>query len=163
MFLFVDQKPGMQHITAINDFIAAHWMDIGYSLNFDEDGNQVDLIAAQGQNNPKACCKLVLQKWLKGAVGVQPVSWKTLLEIVLGLGHKSAHDKIKDYLVRELRKSPRAMHKLTEPVSATPDSFQSSGLSSMVSIGSSYVGGNSSVVSDEAGGHGCVNYDDGQA
>jgi len=125
----------MQHIAAINDFIAAHWMDIGYSLNFDEDGNQVDLIADQGQNNPKVCCKLVLKTWLKGSMGVQPVSWKTLLEIVLNLGHKSAHDKIKDYLVRELRKSPRAMQKLTQSIAATPDSLQSlpypSGLSSI--------------------------------
>lgn len=149
-----DQKPSMQHITAINDFIAAHWMDIGYSLNFDDDGNQVDLIAAQGQNNPKNCCKLVLQTWVRGTTGVRPVSWKKLLDIVLSLGHKAAHDKIKDYLVREFQKSPKAVQRLTQPVSAT-DSLQSTGLQSF----SGYVG-SSLPATDETDSH--VIYDEGQ-
>ena len=70
------------------------------------------------------------------------------------LGHKAAHDKIKDYLVREFQKSPKAVQRLTQPVSAT-DSLQSTGLPSL----GGYVG-SSLPATDETDSH--VIYDEGE-
>lgn len=82
----------------ICDYIAAHWMDIGYCLDFDADGNQVDLIENEGGRNPKKCCTLMLKTWIQGDKGKQPKTWQTLLDILLSLDLKTAHDKVKEHL-----------------------------------------------------------------
>ena len=88
----------MALVKGICDYIAAHWMDIAYSLDFDPDGNQVDLIEQQGARDPKRCCELTLKTWIQGTKGKQPQTWQTLLDILISLDHKAAHDKVKEYL-----------------------------------------------------------------
>lgn len=88
----------MKLAAQICDFIAAHWMDIGYCLDFDEDGNEVDMIEEQVGRNPKKCCLLMLKTWIQGKKGKEPKTWQTLLDIIISLDHKTAHDKVKEYL-----------------------------------------------------------------
>ena len=88
----------MALVKGICDYIAAHWMDIAYSLDFDPDGNQVDLIEQQGARDPKRCCELTFKTWIQGTKGKQPQTWQTLLDILISLDHKAAHDKVKEHL-----------------------------------------------------------------
>ena len=100
-------------------------MDIGYSLDFDEDGNQVDLIEGEGNGNPRKCCMLMLKTWIQSGKGKQPLSWQTLLDIILSLDHKTAHDKVKEYLLNEQRKKLQDSIPTIHPIEATHDSLQS--------------------------------------
>ena len=88
----------MALVRGISDYIAAHWMDIAYSLDFDPDGNQVDLIEQQGARDPRRCCELTFKTWIQGTKGKQPQTWQTLLDILISLDHKAAHDKVKEHL-----------------------------------------------------------------
>ena len=87
--------------TEICGYIAAHWMDIGYCLDFDDDGNQVDTIDSECNGNPKKCCSLMLRTWIQKGKGKEPKTWQTLLDILISLDHKTAHDKVKEHLQRE--------------------------------------------------------------
>ena len=113
----------------ICDYIAAHWMDIGYCLDFDEDGNQVDLIESTGHGNPKQCCTLLLKTWIQSDKSKRPKTWQTLLDILLSLDHKAAHDKVKEHLQyiqsKQQSKTPGLMA-VSNPVEESGDSLQSS-------------------------------------
>ena len=61
--------------------LSPYWRIVGTVFNFDKTGNQVDIIEGKHRNDPEACCQAILQHWLKGN-GVQPCSWRTLIELV---------------------------------------------------------------------------------
>lgn len=106
----------------ICDFIAAHWMDIAYCLDFDPDGNEVDLIEQEGNRNPKQCCTLMMKKWIQGNKGKQPKNWQTLLDILMSLDQKTAHDKVKGHLQREQQKKvqePQNSITVSRPIEET--------------------------------------------
>jgi len=99
-------------------------MDIGYSLDFDEDGNQVDLIEKQEGRNPKDCFMLMVKTWIRSEKG-KLCSWQTLLDILLSLDLKTAHDKVKEYLLSEQKKKLQDSIPTGVPVEATHNSLQS--------------------------------------
>ena len=106
----------------ISDYFAAHWMNIGYCLDFDPDGNEVDLIEEDGNGNPKKCCRLMLKTWIQGDKGKKPKTWQTLLDILISLDHKTAHDKVKEhlqYIQSEQQKTNQESIKVTQPVEET--------------------------------------------
>ena len=118
----VAQKATMKLIPAICDYIAAHWMDIGYSLDFDDDGNQVDTIDNECNGNPKKCCTLMLRTWIQKGKGKQPKTWQTLLDILISLDHKTAHDKVKERLQYEQsqqQQNTQELIKVSQPVEET--------------------------------------------
>ena len=84
----------MTLIQEASRFIAADWRDIGYRLDFDADGNEIDVIAEECREHPKKCCVAMLKKWIQGKAGVKPVTWQTLLQIILSEDHQAAHDSI---------------------------------------------------------------------
>ena len=84
----------MNLIQEVSRFIAADWRDIGYRLDFDADGNEIDVIAEECREHPKKCCVAMLKKWIQGKAGIKPVKWKTLLQIILSEDHQAAHDSI---------------------------------------------------------------------
>ena len=98
--------------TEICDYIAAHWMDIGYCLDFDDDGNQIDTIENEGNRSPKKCCTLMLRTWIQKDKGKQPKTWQTLLDILISLDHKTAHDKVKEHLQHEQSKQQQKTQEL---------------------------------------------------
>ena len=140
MFLLrlVGQKVKAKLAKEICDYIAAHWMDVAYCLDFDDDGNQVDLIEREGNRNPKECCMKMFTTWLQGSKGKEPKTWQTLLDILLSLDHKAAHDKVKEHLQYEQSKQQKKTQesiKVSVPVEET-DSDTSMLSSSGQSLGS---------------------------
>ena len=88
----------MALIQEVSCFIHAHWKGIGYRLDFDAVGNEIDGIIEEYQANPKKCCVAMLKKWIQGTSEVKPVSWKTLLQIILSEDHKATHDSVMEIL-----------------------------------------------------------------
>ena len=120
----------------ICDHFAAHWMDVGYCLDFDPDGNEVDLIEEQGNGNPKKCCRLLMKTWIQEGKGKKPKTWQTLLDILITLDRKAAHDKVKEelqYIQSEQQKKAHAqeMVKVSQPVEETDTGSMLMSLSSM--------------------------------
>ena len=61
--------------------MATHWRKIGFLMDFDETGTQLDII---GKNHPfdaEACCQAVFKHWVKGN-GIRPCSWRKLIELI---------------------------------------------------------------------------------
>ena len=58
--------------------VMAHWTDIAYSsLHYDIP--KVKSIQVKHTNNPKDCCKELFTDWLTTDNGIDPKTWKTLL------------------------------------------------------------------------------------
>ena len=131
----VAQKPTMKLAPEICDYIAAYWMDIGYCLDFDDDGNEVDTIENGGNGNPKKCCTLMLKTWIQGDKGKQPKTWQTLLDILISLDRKTAHDKVKErlqYIQSKQQQKAQESIKVSQPVEETATD------SAMLSVSSTY-------------------------
>ena len=61
--------------------LAPVWKYFGISLNFDPEGQTLNLIEAEQKlNGPIACCQAMFQHWLAGN-GV-PASWGTLIKLL---------------------------------------------------------------------------------
>ena len=61
--------------------LAPKWKDFGISLDFDPEGQTLNLIEAEQKlNGSTACCQAMFQHWLAGN-GV-PASWGTLIELL---------------------------------------------------------------------------------
>ena len=57
------------------------WKTFGALLNFDSNGAKLRDIEHEYPNDPESCCREVLQHWLVGN-GVEPCSWRKLVEII---------------------------------------------------------------------------------
>ena len=69
-----------QKVHVIQD-LAPKWKDFGIFLDFDSDGQTLNLIEAeQKMNGPVACCQAMFQHWLAGN-GV-PATWGTLIKLL---------------------------------------------------------------------------------
>ena len=105
-------------------------MDIAYCLDFDDDGYQVDLFEKQGNRVPMECCMVMLKTWIRGTKGKEPKTWQTLLDILLTLDYKSAHDKVKEhlqYVQSKQQKNSQESVKVSVPEEETnPDTSLSS-------------------------------------
>ena len=61
--------------------LAHIWYQFGILLDFDESGKQLECIKHDNIGDPNACCQATFQHWLKGN-GVQPCSWRKLIEVL---------------------------------------------------------------------------------
>ena len=62
--------------------LAPCWKNFGVLLEFDDDGNQLELIESEnGQHNPHKCCQAMMRHWIAGN-GEQPTTWRTLLALL---------------------------------------------------------------------------------
>ena len=68
-------------------------MEFGYLLLQDKTGAKVDSITHKHRENPNAINLEILRSWLSGA-GLQPVSWKTLVDVLKDIKLYVLADKI---------------------------------------------------------------------
>ena len=86
---FADRKPKLVQLTKLKTSkgkvlqiiksIAPQWKTIGDLMDFDDDGNKVDLIANEHkEDGPVACCRKVFTLWLKGT----HATWRNLIDLL---------------------------------------------------------------------------------
>ena len=68
-------------------------MEFGYLLLQDETGAKVDSITHKHMKDPSAINLEIFRLWLNGA-GLQPVSWKTLVDVLKDIKLNVLADKI---------------------------------------------------------------------
>ena len=68
-------------------------MEFGYLLLQDETGAKVDSITHKNRENPNVINLEIFRLWLSGA-GLQPVSWKTLVDVLKDIKLNVLADKI---------------------------------------------------------------------
>ena len=83
-----DEKPRLAQLTILKttkgrvqiiDSIAHRWKKLGILMDFDDDGNKVDLIENEHkQDGPVACCQEVFKLWLKGT----HATWRNLIDLL---------------------------------------------------------------------------------
>ena len=61
--------------------VATFWRQLGFLMDFDEIGTQLDIIEKNNPSNAEACCQAMFQHWVKGN-GVKPCSWRKLIELL---------------------------------------------------------------------------------
>ena len=61
--------------------IAPRWHHFGDQLQFDSDSRLLKVIKENHKGDCESACKEMFQWWLKGK-GVQPVSWRTLAQLL---------------------------------------------------------------------------------
>jgi hypothetical protein len=61
--------------------LAPCWRDLGYIMNFDPTGAEIESIEQKYRGDPKDCCRAMFQHWLNGN-GKRPCSWGTLIELL---------------------------------------------------------------------------------
>ena len=71
--------PGDQKVNIVAS-VAEKWKDIGFQLDFDATGQQLDEIETGCEKDPSSCCQAMFQHWLMGN-GVEQ-TWGKLLEIL---------------------------------------------------------------------------------
>lgn len=72
--------------------IMDHWKDVAFnSLCFDT--SMIAEIEKKGKNDPKHCCIILFEDWLKTENGVSPKTWETLLT---QLGKIELSDKVEE-------------------------------------------------------------------
>ena len=83
---FADVKPRLAQLTMLKtskgkvqiiNSIAPQWKTIGDLMDFDDDGNKVDLIANEHKEDV-ACCRKVFTLWLKGT----HATWRNLIDLL---------------------------------------------------------------------------------
>ena len=65
----------------IIDRVAPHWQDFATNLDFDPSGNTMRIIDQRHRGDPNACCRDMMQTWLRG-MGKQPATLKLLVDIL---------------------------------------------------------------------------------
>ena len=79
------QFPGTR-LQVINS-VAPRWKQFGLFLDFDEQGNTLDMIEAEKRTHFD-CCTEMFKRWLKGE-GVQPVSWSQVISLLQENGQRN--------------------------------------------------------------------------
>ena len=77
--------------------LAPHWRDLGYIMNFDPTGAEIESIEQQYRGVPKECCRAMFQHWLNGN-GVRPCSWGTLIELLEDCDQQALVEEIQSAL-----------------------------------------------------------------
>ena len=65
----------------IIDQVAPHWRDFATNLDFDPSGNTMQIIDQRHPGDPTACCREMMQTWLRGR-GRQPATLELLVDIL---------------------------------------------------------------------------------
>ena len=103
-YLFSADKPRLAELTMLKTTegqkvniirdLAPNWKHFGIYLDFDPDGQTLNLIEAeQKMNGPVACCQAMFQHWLAGN-GV-PATWGTLIELLQDAEQSHLAEQIK--------------------------------------------------------------------
>ena len=61
--------------------VAPFWHELGFLMNFDKSGTEINTIDQKYRGDPKDCCQAMFQHWLNGN-GVKPCSWRKLIESI---------------------------------------------------------------------------------
>ena len=109
-FLASDSKPRIAELLMLKtrkgetvniiEHLAPQWKQFGLYLDFDHTGSHLDLIEAEHAHEPHrvvACCREMFKHWLEGN-GVQPVTWRTLIELLDHCNERFLVEQIKDAL-----------------------------------------------------------------
>jgi len=109
-FLASDSKPRLAELVTLKTrrgqsvnvikSLAPQWKQFGLCLDFDHTGQQLDLIEAEHAHESHrvvACCQEMFRHWLEGN-GVQPVTWRTLIKLLVDCNELFLVKQIKDAL-----------------------------------------------------------------
>ena len=77
--------------------LAPRWRDLGYIMNFDTTGAEIEMIDQKYRGDPKECCRAMFQLWLSG-YGVRPCSWGTLIELLEDCEQEALAEEIQSAL-----------------------------------------------------------------
>lgn len=88
-------RVGDQKIKIV-EMIEADWKKFARHLHFEE--HVIRSIDKECKPSVYDCCCEVLNKWLEGEKGLQPASWKVLIEILRELGKQCVADLVSKYL-----------------------------------------------------------------
>ena len=77
--------------------LAPHWRDLGYIMNFDNTGAEIETIEQKYRGDPKDCCRAMFQHWLNGN-GIRPCSWGTLIELLEDCDQEALIEEIQSAL-----------------------------------------------------------------
>ena len=77
--------------------LAPSWRDLGYIMNFDPTGAEIQSTEQQYCGVPKDCCRAMFQHWLSGN-GVRPCSWGTLIELLEDCDQQALVEEIQSAL-----------------------------------------------------------------
>ena len=89
--LYVDEKPKLHELLSfstvsgvtinITEKVGTDYTDLGILLLEDEDGAKVEQIKSDCRDKSAAIVREILMRWVRGQ-GRQPVTWKTLIEVL---------------------------------------------------------------------------------
>ena len=65
--------------------VGTHYTNLGLILLDDEDGTIVEAITSQFHENAVKITREILTRWIRGE-GIQPVTWKTLIDTLRNIG-----------------------------------------------------------------------------
>ena len=78
--------------------VGTHYTDLGLILLDDEDGALVEAITSQFHENAVKITREILMQWIRGE-GIQPVTWKTLIDTLRDIGLTELATSIHDSLL----------------------------------------------------------------
>ena len=78
--------------------LSPYWKDLGYLLEFDDNGTEISVIEKRHHGDPDECCTAMFHYWLKGN-GVKPHSWRKLIELIDDCDQQELADEIQDALL----------------------------------------------------------------
>ena len=77
--------------------MAPFWQRLGSLLDFDDYGTELDIIDKRYRSDPEACCRAMLQHWLKGN-GIKPCSWQMMVELIKDADQETLAEEIETLL-----------------------------------------------------------------
>ena len=81
----------------ITEAVAPVWKRLGYLLDFDPNGQKLDVIeASQIVQGPVVCCEEMFKFWLAG--NGKPATWGTLIELLEDCGKSQLAEQVKGAL-----------------------------------------------------------------
>ena len=69
-----------QLLTSVVPRIAAEWDEVAHYLEFTIPS--IKIIRQQGRDDPKKCCRYLLEEWISTDQGMTPKNWTTLLSVL---------------------------------------------------------------------------------
>ena len=90
-------KTASGEIVNIIEAVAPVWKRLGYLLDFDPNGQKLDLIKTNHQaEGAEVCCEEMFKHWLAG--NGKPATWGTLIELLEYCGKSQLAEQIKSAL-----------------------------------------------------------------
>ena len=79
--------------------VTPKWQEFGILLDFDADGDMLNLIEAEKKlNGPVACCQQMFRHWLAG--NGRPATWGELIELLEDCELSHLADQIRNILLK---------------------------------------------------------------